>query len=87
MLHFSILAYVMQDNWPKPGRTLGAISAVCFDMFNNVVVFHRANRVWNQQTFNLRNQYQGTREPITENTIIAFNKNTGSIVYELGKDL
>lgn len=51
------------------------------------MVFHRGDNVWNAQTFNLKNEYQGPKVPIGVNTLIAFNKSTGNVVYEYGKDL
>lgn len=92
MLRFSILnnlftAYLLQSNWPTQTTTLGTVSQVSFDLNGNVVVFHRGENVWNQATFNTSNEYQGERVPIKVNTLIAFNRSSGSVVYEYGKDL
>lgn len=77
----------MQSNWPTEERKLGTVSQVSFDLNGNVVVFHRGDHVWNSGTFNSTNEYQGERIPISENTLIAFNKLSGKVVYEYGKDL
>lgn len=64
------------------------MSAVSFDNQNNVVVFHRENHVWNGQTFDMHNVYvPRDKGPIPDNTAIAFNRNTGAIAYEWGKNI
>ena len=77
----------MDNTWPTKARKLGVVSQVSFDLNGNVVVFHRSGNVWNGGTFNDKNEYQGERVPISVNTLIAFNRSTGSVVYEHGKDL
>lgn len=85
---FPFTAHKVQVTWPTPTRKLGVVSAVSFDNDGNVVVFHRDDHVWNQATFDDKNQYaQPQNTPIRDNTIIAFDKNTGNVVYEWGKDL
>ncbi|XP_037035974.1 peptidyl-alpha-hydroxyglycine alpha-amidating lyase 1 isoform X2 [Bradysia coprophila] len=79
--------HLLQSTWPTPSRKLGTVSQVSFDLSGNVVVFHRGDNVWNSETFSIRNEYQGERVPIKDNTLIAFNRTTGSVVYEYGKDL
>lgn len=83
----SSTAYLLQSNWPTETRKLGTVSQVSFDLNGNVVVFHRGDNVWNAATFNNQNEYQGERVPISDNTLVAFNKSSGSVVYEYGKDL
>lgn len=78
----------MQSTWPTSSRTLGVVSAVSFDNANNVVVFHRSDHVWNQNTFDERNRYQPSpNQPIRDNTIIAFDRITGNVTYEWGNDM
>lgn len=64
------------------------MSAVSFDNANNVLVFHRANHVWDSNTFDQNNVYR-PRDlgPVAENAIVAFDRNTGAVAYEWGKDL
>lgn len=83
----SYTAHLWQRSWPTPTRKLGVVSQVSFDLSGNVVVFHRYDRVWNQATFNTSNEYQGERVPISDNTIVAFDRSSGSVVYEYGSDL
>lgn len=82
-----MLAYLWQKRWPDPTITLGSVSAVAFDIEDNVVVFHRGNRIWDAFTFNTTDHYQGNDKPISVPTIIAFNRNTGSVAYKTGVDL
>lgn len=85
---FSILtAHTWDTTWPT-SRKLGVVSAVSFDNSNNVVVFHRADHAWDSNTFDQNNVYrQRDRGPVPVNAIIAFNRNTGAVAYEWGKDL
>lgn len=64
------------------------MSAVSFDNANNVVVFHRADHVWDSNTFDNYNAYR-LRDlgPIAENTIVAFDRSTGAVAYEWGDKL
>lgn len=81
-------AFTYINTWPNPKRQLGAVSAVTFDPNGNVVVFHRGDRIWNAQSFALNNTFaQRDKGPITDNTVVAFNKQTGDVVYEWGSNL
>jgi peptidylamidoglycolate lyase len=83
-----ITDYTHVDNWPTPSKKLGAISAVALDVYKNVVVFHRFDRIWNSDTFdsanNYRQQYLG---PIKESTIVTFDRQTGNVIKEWGENL
>ncbi|KAG8221827.1 hypothetical protein J437_LFUL003461 [Ladona fulva] len=75
-------------NWPDPNKKLGQLSAVSIDVFGNVVVFHRGDRVWNGHTFGSSIIYQErARGPIKDKTIVGFNAVTGEVVYEWGNDI
>ena len=41
------------QNWPKTetASKFGQLSSVAFDVYGNVVVFHRGDRTWNGFTF------------------------------------
>lgn len=85
VLHFA--AHISQ-NWPASNRKLGSVSAVSFDSYGNIVVFHRGNHVWDMESFNSMNEYtKRNHGPITDNTIIAFNRTIGQVSYEWGKNL
>jgi hypothetical protein len=82
------LDYSHIDNWPTSSKKLGAIGGVSLDVYKNVVAFHRHNRVWNSNTFDQQNRFlQQGLGPIKENTVVAFDRDTGNVVSEWGKDL
>lgn len=56
-----------------------------FDNSGNVLVFHRANNIWDSSTFDIQNVYQHqSKGPIAGNTIIAFNRVSGAVADEWG---
>lgn len=64
------------------------MSAVSFDNAGNVVVFHRGDHVWDGSTFSDSNVYMPrAKGAIAENTVIAFNRNTGQVSYEWGSGM
>lgn len=86
---FSILtAYAWDSTWPTSSRNLGVVSAVSCDNANNVLVFHRGNHVWDGSTFDNGNVYlPRDKGPIAENVIVAFDRSSGIVAYEWGKNL
>lgn len=81
------IAFLWQQKWPDPATKLGSVSAVAFDDQDNVVVFHRGDRVWSEHTFNLSNWYMESRIPIAIPTLVAFKRNTGAVAYKTGVNL
>lgn len=63
------------------------MSAVAFDLEDNVVVFHRGDRVWGPNTFNQSNYYMESMKPIDTPTLVAYYRNTGSVSYKTGEGL
>lgn len=61
---------------------------MAFDNADNVVVFHRADRLWTQQTFDPKtNIYRGDRSPIAAATMVAYSRHTGAVSYRMGQNL
>lgn len=81
--------YSRVQNWPTPAKKLGAISAVALDVYKNVVVFHRAERVWNSETFDVTTNVFKQRNlgAIKDSTIITFDRETGNVLTEWGDNL
>lgn len=81
--------YSRVENWPTPSKQLGAISAVALDVYKNVVVFHRQDRIWNSETFDpITNVFrQRNLDPIADNTIVTFDRETGNVLTEWGNNL
>lgn len=80
-------AYSVVPDWPDVSVKLGSVSAVTFDVDGNVVVFHRVDRLWDANTFDISNVYtQQSKGPITGFTVLALDKTTGKVVYKWGKN-
>ncbi|KAI9578873.1 peptidyl-alpha-hydroxyglycine alpha-amidating lyase 1 [Glossina fuscipes] len=80
--------YVYQPSWPDLARELGSVTAVDFDKGGHVVLFHRADHVWTQATFDHNNVYRDREKgPIRSSTVLALDCQTGKLVYEWGKNL
>uniref|UniRef100_A0A1B0GDJ1 peptidylamidoglycolate lyase n=1 Tax=Glossina morsitans morsitans TaxID=37546 RepID=A0A1B0GDJ1_GLOMM len=80
--------YVYQSSWPDLTRKLGSVTAVDFDKDGHVVLFHRADHVWTQATFDHSNVYRDREKgPICNSTVLALDCQTGKLVYEWGKNL
>ncbi|XP_034653614.1 peptidyl-alpha-hydroxyglycine alpha-amidating lyase 1 isoform X1 [Drosophila subobscura] len=79
--------YIYQNAWPANNVKLGAVTAVSFDKAGNVVIFHRVDRIWGQDTFDNANQYREKyRGPIRESTVLALEPATGRVQYDWGKN-
>lgn len=75
--------------WPDVGIKFGAVAGVSLDKKGNVVIFHRADRVWTDTTFNkLNNTFQERHlGPIPTDTILAIDKKTGQLSHGFGRGL
>jgi peptidylamidoglycolate lyase len=73
-------SYVLIENWPKipEDLVLGNPTGLGIDTQNNIVVFHRASRVWQKPI---------PEDKIQENTILNINNKTGEILKSWGADL
>jgi len=73
-------SYELVRDWPKltEGFVLGNPTGLGIDSENNIVVFHRANRVWQEPM---------PETKIEENTILTLDKTTGEIIKNWGADL
>ncbi|XP_059476851.1 peptidyl-alpha-hydroxyglycine alpha-amidating lyase 1-like [Neocloeon triangulifer] len=77
--------YTEVTGWPSEQISLGEISAVSLDNFGNVVIFHRGNRTWD---YYFDSNYQRKNEgPITQNTIITYDPDSGRIIHRWGANL
>ena len=73
-------SYVLVEDWPKlpEDLVLGNPTGLGIDSENNILVFHRASRVWQEPM---------PEDKIQENTILTLNKQTGEILKSWGADL
>lgn len=73
-------SYVLVEDWPKLPKdlVLGNPTGLGIDSENNILVFHRASRVWKEPM---------PEDKIQENTILTLNKQTGEVLKSWGSDL
>jgi streptogramin lyase len=73
-------SYVLVKDWPDlpDDFILGNPTGLGINSDNNIVVFHRASRVWQEPM---------PEDKIQENTILTINKQTGEILKSWGADL
>ena len=74
-------SYELDPGWPKipDGFVLGNPTGLGIDTDQNIVVFHRASKVWVDS--------MPEENKITENTISTFNRKTGEVLKSWGSDL
>jgi peptidylamidoglycolate lyase len=72
--------YVLAHQWPNLPEDfiLGNPTGLGIDSDNNIVIFHRASRVWSEQM---------PETKIQENTIVKLDKETGELLNSWGADL
>ncbi|XP_035435634.2 peptidyl-alpha-hydroxyglycine alpha-amidating lyase 2-like [Spodoptera frugiperda] len=72
-------------DWPQTSLNVGQITAVSINSLGQPVIFHRAERVWDESTFNESNVYQDLdKGPIIEDTILVLDPHTGSVLHSWG---
>ncbi|XP_037946820.1 peptidyl-alpha-hydroxyglycine alpha-amidating lyase 2-like [Teleopsis dalmanni] len=79
---------VLVENWPTSDHSFGQVTAVSIDPQGNPVIFHRADRYWDANTFNESNIfYLIEYGPIKEKTIYILDPKTGAIKSGWGEEL
>uniref|UniRef100_A0A0K8U9J1 Peptidyl-alpha-hydroxyglycine alpha-amidating lyase 2 n=1 Tax=Bactrocera latifrons TaxID=174628 RepID=A0A0K8U9J1_BACLA len=79
---------VLVENWPTESHSFGQVTAVSIDPQGNPVIFHRADRYWDANTFNESNIfYLIEYGPIKEKTIYVLDPKTGAIKSGWGEDM
>ncbi|XP_072778261.1 peptidyl-glycine alpha-amidating monooxygenase isoform X5 [Taeniopygia guttata] len=74
--------------WPGLDLKLGQVSGLALDPENNLVVFHRGDRVWDENSFDSKFVYQQRGlGPIEQNTIIVLNPSNAELLHSTGKSL
>ncbi|CAI4228182.1 unnamed protein product [Auanema sp. JU1783] len=68
-------------------KPLGNIAGLAIDSKGNVVAFHRADRVWDEKTFNEKNVFNRKLGLIPNSTIAVINPENGQVVSEHGENL
>ncbi|XP_071586152.1 peptidyl-glycine alpha-amidating monooxygenase isoform X5 [Heliangelus exortis] len=74
--------------WPGLDLKLGQVSGLALDPENNLVVFHRGDHVWDENSFDSNFVYQQRGlGPIEQNTILVLNPSNAKLLRSLGKSL
>ncbi|XP_053557496.1 peptidyl-glycine alpha-amidating monooxygenase isoform X3 [Bombina bombina] len=75
-------------DWPGLNLKLGQVSGLALDANNNLVIFHRGDHVWDENSFDTEFIYQQRGlGPIEESTILVVHPNSSSILQGTGKNL
>lgn len=72
--------YILVKEWPNlpDNLMLGNPTGLGVDTENNIVIFHRANRVWQQPM---------PKDKIPNNTILTLDRKTGNVLKSWGRDI
>lgn len=65
------------------------MTSVKLDLYENVVILHRGEHVWNSDSFDSQTNIYNQKGfgPIVVPTILTLDRTTGCIIREWGKDL
>ncbi|XP_018424992.1 PREDICTED: peptidyl-glycine alpha-amidating monooxygenase isoform X6 [Nanorana parkeri] len=75
-------------DWPGLKLNLGQVSGLALDPNNNLVIFHRGDHVWDENSFDRNFVYQERGiGPIEESTILIVSPNSSTILQSAGKNL
>ncbi|XP_051499609.1 peptidyl-glycine alpha-amidating monooxygenase isoform X1 [Apus apus] len=74
--------------WPGLDLKLGQVSGLALDSENNLVIFHRGDHVWDENSFDSKFVYQQRGlGPIEQNTILVLNPSNAKLLRSVGKNL
>ncbi|XP_064497834.1 peptidyl-glycine alpha-amidating monooxygenase isoform X3 [Pseudopipra pipra] len=74
--------------WPGLDLKLGQVSGLALDPENNLVIFHRGDHVWDENSFDSKFVYQQRGlGPIEQNTILVLNPSNAKLLHSTGKSL
>ncbi|XP_048146467.1 peptidyl-glycine alpha-amidating monooxygenase isoform X7 [Corvus hawaiiensis] len=74
--------------WPGLDLKLGQVSGLALDPENNLVVFHRGDHLWDENSFDSKFVYQQRGlGPIEQNTILVLNPSNAKLLHSTGKSL
>ncbi|XP_074875618.1 peptidyl-glycine alpha-amidating monooxygenase isoform X5 [Buteo buteo] len=74
--------------WPGVDLKLGQVSGLALDPENNLVIFHRGDHVWDENSFDSKFVYQQRGlGPIEQNTILVLNPSNAKLLHSMGRSL
>ncbi|XP_062455061.1 peptidyl-glycine alpha-amidating monooxygenase isoform X3 [Rhea pennata] len=75
-------------DWPGLDLKLGQVSGLALDPENNLVIFHRGDHVWDENSFDSKFVYQQRGlGPIEQDTILVLNPSNAQLLHSTGKNL
>ncbi|NP_001081254.1 peptidyl-glycine alpha-amidating monooxygenase B precursor [Xenopus laevis] len=75
-------------DWPGVNLKVGQVSGLALDPKNNLVIFHRGDHVWDENSFDRNFVYQQRGiGPIQESTILVVDPNTSKVLKSTGQNL
>ncbi|XP_075788184.1 peptidyl-glycine alpha-amidating monooxygenase isoform X3 [Pelodiscus sinensis] len=75
-------------DWPGVNLKLGQVSGLALDTKNNLVIFHRGDHVWDENSFDSSFVYQQRGlGPIEQNTILVIDPSNAEVLDSTGKNL
>ncbi|XP_062924679.1 peptidyl-glycine alpha-amidating monooxygenase A isoform X3 [Mobula hypostoma] len=75
-------------NWPGGKLKLGQVSGLALDSRNNLVLFHRGNHVWDENSFDQKHIYQAQGiGPILYNTILTLDPASAEVLNAVGANI
>ncbi|XP_072924033.1 peptidyl-glycine alpha-amidating monooxygenase B isoform X3 [Hemitrygon akajei] len=75
-------------NWPGGKLKLGQVSGLALDSRNNLVLFHRGNHMWDENSFDQKHIYQAQGiGPILYNTILTLDPASAEVLNAVGANI
>ncbi|KAH1007488.1 hypothetical protein HUJ04_004713 [Dendroctonus ponderosae] len=72
-------------NWPAEDLKLGQVTAVSVNSALQPVIFHRADREWDRNTFNMSHHYlHSNLGPIADHTVLTLDPSNGKVLEKWG---
>ncbi|XP_075597069.1 peptidyl-glycine alpha-amidating monooxygenase isoform X8 [Balearica regulorum gibbericeps] len=88
ILDFSDFHIEEAVEWPGLDLKLGQVSGLALDPENNLVIFHRGDHVWDENSFDSKFVYQQRGlGPIEQNTVLVLNPSNAKLLHSMGKSL
>ncbi|KAM7393430.1 hypothetical protein PAMA_008197 [Pampus argenteus] len=74
--------------WPQSSLQLGQVSGLALDSDSNLVIFHRGDHEWGDDSFDGQARYQQrSLGPIQQSTILVVNPTNGNILKASGRNM
>ncbi|KAG8456338.1 hypothetical protein GDO86_002212 [Hymenochirus boettgeri] len=78
----------LEEDTDWPGVKVGQVSGLALDPMNNIVIFHRGDHVWDENSFDRNFVYQQRGiGPIQESTILVVDPNSSKVIKSIGQNL